>query len=232
MGFATGAPPTLTDDTGTPGACHGEADVGIGYMDRPGVQAMDLPCAELRYGLGERGQLTCGISYLTAKDTGCWGVSGLGITVIGGKWRFYGAGENGLLVSMHPQVAFNTAGSHADRRGLVEDGVAFVWSLQFPHAAGPVTAFGEIGREFNPCDDAWCYGAAVVYRYTEKIAPAVELGGGCSVRASRSQLSANFSMALDLSENTSLLLAIARELHNQDECRASLVGFVGVQWRH
>jgi hypothetical protein len=231
LAFAEGAPPTLTDDTGTPGDRHWEFDLGFGYERRPGVRSMELPGAELRYGIGANGQVTVANSYLTSKEDGLPRASAIGDTVIGGKWRFYDAGEKGLSVSMHPQVSFNTPGSSADRKGLVDDGTTFVLPLQFQHDAGPVTLVAEVGREFNPGDDAWCYGAGMMYPFSDKVMLAVELNGGCSIRANRSALTANVSLAVDLDEHTSLLLGLGRELHNDDEPRASLIGFVGIQWR-
>lgn len=231
LAFAEGAPPTLTDDTGTPGDRHWEFDLGIGYARRPGLRTMDLPCAELRYGVGDTGQFTFAISYLTAKEDGFAHVSAVGDTVLGAKWRFYDAGDKGLSISTHPQFCFNTPGSNADEKGLVTDGTTFVLPLQFQHDVGPVTLVAEVAREFTPGDDDWCFGAAVVYSCTEKVALAAEVSGGCTLRADRSVVTANLSLAVDLTEHSSLLLGIGRELHNHDEPRANLLGFVGIQWR-
>ena len=59
----------------------------------------------------------------------------------------------------------------------------------------------------------------------------VELAGGGSARLDRTSLTANLGVVVDLSESTSVMFSVGRELHNHDEPRASLVAYLGVQWR-
>ncbi len=137
-----------------------------------------------------------------------------------------------LSVSVYPQVEFNTPGANSDDKGLVESGTAFVLPFQFEQEIGPVTLIWQVGREFRSDGDAWFYGISAGHQFTEKMEVAVELAGGGSARLDRTSLTVNLGFAIDLSERTSVLFSLGRELHNHAEPRATLVGYLGVQWRH
>lgn len=136
-----------------------------------------------------------------------------------------------MLVSVYPQVEFNNPGSSSERKGLVEDGTVFVLPFQFEKELGPVTLIAQVGREFRADDDAWLYGVSISRALSPSVEIGVELAGGGSSKLGRTQLTANVGLAFDLSERTSLLLSVGRELHNHDEPRASFIGFLGLQWR-
>jgi len=113
----------------------------------------------------------------------------------------------------------------------VEDGTVFVLPFQFEKELGPVTLIAQVGREFRADDDAWLYGVSISRALSPSVEIGVELAGGGSSKLGRTQLTANVGLAFDLSERTSLLLSVGRELHNHDEPRASFIGFLGLQWR-
>lgn len=229
--FALGSPPMITDDPGTPGDGHWEINLGLSTEKRPGVRLSELPLIDLNYGIGERLQLKYEVPYLRLSESGSPTVSGLGNSAFGVKWRFQDAGENSLLVSVYPQVEFNNPGSSSERKGLVEDGTVFVLPFQFEKELGPVTLIAQVGREFRADDDAWLYGVSISRALSPSVEIGVELAGGGSSKLGRTQLTANVGLAFDLSERTSLLLSVGRELHNHDEPRASFIGFLGLQWR-
>jgi hypothetical protein len=228
---AQGSPPLGTDDPGTPGDSHWEINLGLGTEKRAGARLTELPFYEFIYGIGDRLQVLYAGSYLRLQEDGVATESGLGNSLVGLKWRFHEAGERGLSISVHPQLEFNTPGSNADERGLVGSGTLFALPLQFEQAVGPVRLIGQVGREFHRDGDAWFYGIAASYRFSANMEVGVELTGGGSVSLDRTALTANLGVAIDLSERTSVLFSIGRELHNHDEPRATLVGYLGVQWR-
>lgn len=228
---AQGSPPFGTDDPGTPGDGHWEINVGLGTEKRAGARLSELPVYELLYGIGDRLQVLYAGSWLRLQEDGAETKSGLGNSMVGLKWRFHEAGEGGLSVSVHPQLEFNTPGSDSDDRGLVGAGTVFLLPFQFEHAIGPVRLIGQVGREFHPGDDAWFYGLAASHRFSENMEVGVELTGGSAARLDRTALTANLAVAYDLSESISVLVSLGRELHNQDEPRATLVGYLGMQWR-
>lgn len=228
---AEGSPPLITDDPGTPGDGHWEINLGVSTEKRPGSRLSELPLLDLNYGIGDRLQLKYEVPYLRLTEDGAPTESGFGNSAFGVKWRFYDAGEKGLSVSVYPQVEFNTPGTNSDDKGLVESGTAFVLPFQFEREVGPVTLIWQVGREFRSGGDAWFYGISAGHHFTENMEVAVELAGGGSARLDRTSLTANIGVVVDLSESTSVMFSVGRELHNHDEPRASLVGYLGVQWR-
>ena len=228
---AQGSPPLITDDPGTPGDGHWEINLGVSTEKRPGSRLSELPAIDFNYGVGDRLQLMYEVPYLRLSEDGAPTESGPGNSAAGVKWRFYDAGEKGLSVSVYPQVGFNTPGANSDDKGLVESGTAFVLPFQFEREVGPVTLIWQVGREFRPDGDAWFYGISAGHRFTKNMEMAVELAGGGSAGLDRTALTANLGVVVDLSESTSVLFSIGRELHNHDEPRASFAGYLGVQWR-
>ncbi len=218
----------MTDDPGTPGDGHWEINLGISREQRPGGRLSGLPLVDFNYGIGDRLQVMYAVSALRLKEDGAPVVSGSGNSTVGIKWRFYEAGPS---VSFHPQLEFNTPGSSSDDRGLVDPGSAFILPFQLELAAGPLAVIGQAGREFRAGGDAWFYGLAVAHELNARTAVAIEMVGGATPRFDRTQLTASLAVAFDLSERTSLLCSIGRELHNHDEPRATFVGYLGLQWR-
>ena len=228
---AEGSPPLITDDPGTPGDGHWEINIGVSTEKRPGERASELPLLDLNYGVGDRLQFKYEVPYLNVHEDGGPSLSGLGNSTFGVKWRFYDAGEKGLSVSVYPQLEFNNPGSHSDDKGLVEHGTAFLLPFQFEKAVGPLTVIWQIGREFRAAGDAWFYGVSAGHRFHDKVEVAVELAGGGSAHLDRTQLTANLGVVVDLSERSSVMFSVGRELHNHDEPHASLVAYVGWQLR-
>ena len=226
---AEGSPPLITDDPGTPGDGHWEINLGVSSEKRPGARTSELPLIDINYGIGDRLQLKYEVPYLRVHEDGSPTEAGLGNSAAGVKWRFYDEGEHGL--SVYPQIEFSNPGSSSDDRSLVEHGTAFALPFQFEREAGPLTFIGQVGREFRSGGGSWFYGISAGHQISSRCELAVELAGGASSGFDRSHLTANFGVAFDLSEQTSLLFSIGRELHNHDEPRATLVGYFGVQWR-
>jgi hypothetical protein len=228
---AQGSPPLITDDPGTPGPGHWEINLGVSTERRPGERLSELPLIDLNYGIGDRWQLKYEVPFLRLSEDGAGSESGLGNSEVGVKWRFFDAGEKGLSVSVYPQLEFNNPGSSSDDKGLVEHGSTFVLPFQFEKEIGPFTVVGEIGREFHSGGGAWFYGIAAGHQISEKVEIAVELAGAGSSHLDRTQLTANVGVVVDLSERTSVMFSVGRELHNHEEPRATFVGYFGLQWR-
>lgn len=228
---AEGSPPLITDDPGTPGNGHWEINVGISTERRPGERISEAPVVDLNYGIGERLQLTYEVPYLMQRTEGGANVSGFGNSTFSVKWRFLDGGEPGCAMSVFPKIEFNNPGSSSSDRGLVESGSTFVLPVQLQKDVGPVTLNLQVGRGFRSDGDTWLYGAAVTRQLNAKVALAVELAGTAAASLDRSALTLDFGLVVDVSELSSFLLSVGRELHNHDEPRAILVGYVGWQLR-
>lgn len=230
---AAGSPPMITDDPGTPGDGHWEINLGVSTERRPGSRVSELPLFDINYGIGDRLQLKYEVPYLRLNEADTSSESGFGNSEVGIKWRFLDDGDSamGFAVSVYPQLEFNNPGSNADARGLVGQGTVLLLPFQFERAIGAVTAIGQIGHEFRPAGDGWFYGVSMGRHVSDRVELAVELAGGASAGFHRSHLTANFGVVVDLSERHSILFSVGRELHNHDEPRAGLVGYLGLQWR-
>jgi hypothetical protein len=228
---AEGSPPLITDDPGTPGNGHWEINVGVSTERRPGERISEAPVVDLNFGVGERLQLTYEVPYLVQRAEGGANVSGLGNSTCSVKWRFLDGGEHGFAMSVFPKIEFNNPGSSSADRGLVDSGSTFILPVQLQKDVGPVTLNLQVGREFRPDGDSWIYGAAVTRQLNAKVAVAAELAGTAAARLDRSALTLDFGLVVDVNERNSFMLSIGRELHNHDEPRANLVGYVGWQLR-
>ena len=229
--WAEGSPPLITDDPGTPGNGCWEINLGYSTERRPDEQISEAPVVDLNYGVGESLQLTYEAPYLVQRADSGANVSGLGNSTFSVKWRFLDGGEHGLALSIFPKIEFNTPGSSSADRGLVDSGSTFVMPVQLQKDVGPVTLNLQVGREFRSDGDTWLYGAVVTRQLSAKVAVAAELAGTAAARLDRSALTLDFGLVVDVSERSSFLLSIGRELHNHDEPRATLVGYVGWQLR-
>lgn len=228
---AGGGAPLTTEDPGTPGPGRWEINLGVATERRPGVRLSALPSLDLNYGVGETMQLKFEVPWLAQYEDGRAGVSGLGNSLFGVKWRVHAGGDDGLSFSVFPRVEFNNPGSSSADRGLVGHGSVLGLPVQLEKAWGPVALNLQFGREFGPGADLWSYGAALRRRIHARCEIAAELVGTAASGFGRSQLMANLCFAVDVGERASLLVAAGRELHNHEEPRATLIGYVGWQLR-
>ncbi|MDD3179307.1 MAG: hypothetical protein PHQ04_03040 [Opitutaceae bacterium] len=224
---AQGGSPMLTDDTGTPGAGKWELTTAFTTERRSGERVSELPAMEIKYGLGKRIELAYGLSYLGKSVDGEPRTTGLGNSVAGMKWRFYDAGEDGLLASVTPELEFNNPGSRSDERELVEHGTVIVLPFQVQKVFGPVDVNVDFGREFTNSDDSWFGGLCVGHAIGEKVELAAELHVATDEDVGRSALTANVGIRIAVMENSELLIALGRELHNHFEPKVTLLGYLG-----
>jgi len=231
--WSMGSPPLITDDPGTPDKGHWEINVGCSTIIRPDAQSSELPLFDINYGLLANVQLKFEITYVVQNVDGAGHASGWGNSAFGVKWRFYESEATGWAISIYPQYEFNNPGSHSDDRGLVEPGSAIVLPLQFEKSFGLTTLNFQLGHEFRSEEDSdsWIYGVAVSRQVNPKLALGVELVGTAAPELDRSVLVLNLGMSVDVTQNTSFMLSVGRELHNHEESRATLVGYVGLQFR-
>ncbi|HZD54112.1 MAG TPA: transporter [Woeseiaceae bacterium] len=221
----------VTDDPDTPGPGHWEINLGYSTERRPGTKNWLAPLLDINYGVGERLQLKYEVPYLRETADGSPDESGFGNSEVGLKWRFLDSGDNGLSVSVYPQLEFNNPGSSADDRGLVEHGAAFLLPFQFEKEAGQYTVTWQLGREFRSAGDSWFYGVSAGRHVRERVEVGVELAGEANSDFGRSNVVANIGLVVDLGERSSIMFSAGSELQNHDEARATVVGYLGVQWR-
>ena len=222
----------MTGDPGTPGAGHCEINLGVSGERHPGVSAWKCPILDFNYGLGETVQLKYEVPYLVLGEAGQSRRSGWGNSEAGVKWRFLDTtSQGGLAISVYPQLEFNNADSASDDRGLVESGSTFLLPVQVEKRLGGVKLNLELGREFRASEDAWFYGAAVSRPLNARVELGLELTGAATPGLDRSRLVVNSGLTFAVDDRSSLHVAVGRELHNHSDPVATLVGYLGWQWR-
>jgi hypothetical protein len=227
-----GSPPMITDDPETPGNGHWEINLGWTDQRTPGTTLMGLPLLDANYGIGDDFQLTYETPWAVVRDANGTH-EGLGDTQLGAKWRFYNAGEHGWEASVFPQVTFLNPGSHADRRGLADADTTLLLPFEAEKNFGPVRVDVEAGHGFSSKSGADSWMGGIVFGH--QIARGWELDAETHVNASnemdRSEWIINFGAQVDLSEHVTLLMSLGRDVRNELGPRASLLSYLGLQFR-
>ncbi len=141
---AQAGPPYLTNDPGTPGNGNWEINLGSMQTIARGVSAYQVPQIDLNFGVGDRIQLTYEIPYVFQETRGQSGETGWGNAYPGIKWRFLDQGEDGLQMSLFPQVEMNGT-EHARQVGIAADGPRYLLPVEMSRKVGPLDLDLEVG---------------------------------------------------------------------------------------
>lgn len=145
--FAQGGPPLLTTDPGTPGPQNFEINLGVMPILRNDVKLVELPQIDINYGVGDRIQLTYEVPFIWQTATGQPNATGWSNSYAGLKWRFFDRGEDGLNISIFPQI--EARGSYASaEKGIADSGTRFLFPIEFSRKIGPVHVNLESGYYF------------------------------------------------------------------------------------
>jgi hypothetical protein len=231
--LATGGPPMITDDPGTPGDGHWEINVATLSTHVAGSTLYQLPLIDANYGYGDRIQLKYEMPWLQQVGPDGARPSGIGDGLAGVKWRFYDAGENGWQISTYPQFEFAVPKSSAVRNGLADAGNSFWAPLEFVHAYGDYDINLEVGRWFRPekRGDSWMTGFVLTREINKGFELMLELHEEIAVNQSRQEQILNFGARYDFSEHYTLLLAAGRDLRNTLDKTNTLLTYVGLQFK-
>src|SRR6202040_3548188 len=93
---AQGGPPMITDDPGTPGNGHLEANIAATIERKSDEQSWELPVLDLNYGVGERIQLNFETSFILLKRDDRGAIGGAGASSAAVKWRFLDEATDGI----------------------------------------------------------------------------------------------------------------------------------------
>ena len=121
LALAQAGPPFLANDPGTPGNANWEINLAEMHTVARGSGTFQVPQIDLNFGVGERIQLTYEIPYIVQDGAGQPGQTGWGNAFPGVKWRFLDHGEDGLQMSIFPQVQMNGS-VHAREAGIAAAG--------------------------------------------------------------------------------------------------------------
>ena len=130
VAFAQGGPPYYTNDPGTPGNLNWEINLSYMPFYYSGQSLSHIPDVDINFGVGERIQLTYESAWLRVQNPGSPAKFGMNQSNPGVKWRFYDAGEDGLSVSVFPQLFLNNP-NNAVSRGITPATQGFLLPFEF-----------------------------------------------------------------------------------------------------
>jgi len=228
--FAQGGPPYYTNDPGTPG--HLNWEINLAYMPffYSNQSVSHTPDVDINFGLGDRIQLTYENAWLRVQNPGSATKFGLGQSNPGMKWRFYDAGENGLAVSVFPQLFLNNP-NDAVRRGITPASEGFLLPFEFSKKFGPVDVDYEIGYQFvRKGSNSLLTGLVLGHDLTPKFEVDMEFYYQGTFRPSENQPTLDFGARYKIHRPVILLLMAGRSLSPTRSNQSYFVGYFGLQF--
>jgi hypothetical protein len=232
--WASGGPPMITDDPGTPGDGHWEINVAALSSHSAGATTYQLPLADANYGVGDRIQLKFEMPWLLQDEASGASRNGSGDGLAGVKWRFYDAGENTWQISTYPQVDFDFPLSNSTHNGLADSGTSYLLPVEFEHSFDGFDVNFELGRWFRPVQqvDSWITGYVLTHEVRKGFELMVELHEEGALHQSQDELIFNFGTRWDFSERYTLLLSAGHDLHDTLGKTNTLLTYLGLQMRY
>ncbi|HEV7699847.1 MAG TPA: hypothetical protein VGO43_06435, partial [Pyrinomonadaceae bacterium] len=184
---------------------------------------------DFNYGTSKHTQLKIEIPYLVLHNNGQPGVQGLGNTNIGVRWRFRDGDEKGrLAISMYPQIEFNTPGSAALRRGIVDRGPEFLMPFQLESHWGKYGVNGDVGYRVKRGEDEMIYGVLVGREFKRFDLLGEIHGTGARRHLNDSDVVYNLGARFPLTKHAAWIMSFGRSLRPDHDPR--FIGYAGVQW--
>ena len=227
--FAQGGPPYYTNDPGTPGPFNWEINVSYMPFFYGNQSVSHTPDVDINFGIGDRIQLTYENAWLRVQNPGTAAKFGLGQSNPGVKWRFYDAGQDGLAISVFPQLFLNNP-NHSVRRGITPGTDTFLLPFEFSKKFGPVDVDYEIGYEFvHKGRDGWLTGLVVGHDFTKKLEMDMELYSQGAFHPSDYQPTIGLGARYKIHSPVILLLMSGRSLLPTSPNQSYFVGYFGLQ---
>lgn len=227
--FAQGGPPYYTNDPGTPGNLNWEINLGYMPFFYSNSSVSHTPDVDINFGIGDRIQLTYENAWLHARPPFSTDRFGLGQSNPGVKWRFYDAGEDGLAVSVFPQLFLNNP-DNAVRRGITSAHDSFLLPVEFTKKFGPVDIDYEIGYQFvHKGPDGWLAGLVVGHEFTKKLELDFELYNQGVFHPNDNQPTIDVGARYKIHSPVILLLMAGRSLESAHNNQSYFLGYFGIQ---
>ena len=228
--FAQGGPPYYTNDPGTPGNLNWEINLGYMPFYYSGQSLSHIPDVDINFGVGERIQLTYESAWLRVQNSGSPAKFGMNQSNPGVKWRFYDAGEDGLSVSVFPQLFLNNP-NNAVSRGITPATQGFLLPFEFSRKFGPVDVDYELGYQFShKGPDSWLTGLVLGHEFTPKLEADLEVYSLGTFHPSFAQPTIEIGARYKLHSPVILLLMTGRSLEAARPNQSYFVGYFGLQF--
>lgn len=225
---AQGGPPMATDDPGTPGDGHWEINLAAAGIHTRDAWNLDVPDADINYGLGEHIQLNLDLPWTYTNSGRRWR-AGFGDSSIAVKWRFLDKDDaHAFDLSVYPRYQASLS-NYSERIGVASPDRELFVPIE---AATKVRGFdiaADLGRHIVQRDaDFWSAGIVAGHACgTEKAQCLLEIhrewGGGPA------QTLLNLGLRWKVSDALTVLGAAGREFGHTSEDQARAKVYLGLQ---
>ena len=227
---AQGGPPYYTNDPGTPGNLNWEINIGYIPFFYSDQSVSHVPDVDINFGVGDRIQLTYENAWLRVQNPSSRTRFGLGQSNPGVKWRFYDKGEDGLNVSVFPQLFLNNP-NDAVRRGITPASEAFLLPVEFSRKFGPIDVNYEIGYQFvRKGPNGWITGLVIGHDFTPKLEGDAEIYNQGTFHLPENQPTIDFGGRYKLHSPVILLFMAGRSLEPTRSNQSYFIGYFGLQF--
>ncbi|HEY1263568.1 MAG TPA: hypothetical protein VGF06_08595 [Terriglobales bacterium] len=225
LAHAQGGPPLLTDDPGTPGDRQWEINLAATTEKHDGTWDMELPDADLNYGLGEHIQLNFEMPWLVRTGEGA-AQTEAGDGSVAVKWRVVDEEKRGLDVSIYPRLTYNSPGP----RRLVERGSQFLLPVELARSYGKLSLNFEAGYNFRQdAQDEVTLGMAAGYEATHGLELLAELHTEALRSFHENESVFQVGGREKLSEHLVLLFAAGRAVFGSTADQPGFLAYAGLQ---
>ena len=231
--WAVGGPPLVTDDPDTPGDGHWEINLAAISQRTINGYSVNLPDADINYGLGDNVQLKADMPWTYAQEPGSEWKSGPGFANFGVKWRFIDEEQSGYSVSTYPQYFHSLSSSSIDR-GVASAGSQFFLPFEVSGKVGEFDLDGEVGRNFvQNKPNQWEAGIVAGHDCGKDLQCLVEVHETYTQSTSGAGGSTltllNLGLTWKLTETLTLLAAAGREVGKQTPDQLQSLFYLGLQ---
>lgn len=223
-----GGPPMITDDTETVPKGHWEINTAFTIERGFDGRFFGTPLLDINYGLSKNTQLKVEIPWLVLRRNGQRGISGLGNTNIGVRWRFRDETEKQrVAISIYPQIEFNNP-TPSVRRGLVDKGPEFLMPLQWQTMVGKFAVGGDVGYRFKRGPDQMIYGFIVGRELNDSVEVMGEIHGtGPRAKLGDSEVVYNFGSRVKVTDHANFIFSAGKSIRSNFDPR--FIGYAGIQ---
>jgi hypothetical protein len=226
--IAQGGPPMATDDPGTPGDGKWEINLGVIGTRMQDAWNVDVPDADINYGLGDHIQLNLDLPWTYTNAGGHWR-AGVGDTSVGVKWRFLDKEQgHGIELSMYPRYVTSLS-NYSERIGVASPDREFFLPFEAATKIQEFDVAADVGRHFVQHDgDFWSAGIVAGHDCgSERVECMLEVHREWG--AGETQTLLNFGMRWKLNDGLTFLGAIGHEFGSASDEQARALIYLGVQ---
>jgi len=219
----------VTDDPGTPGDRHWEINIA-GLLAATNEQKLiQVPYADINYGIGERIQLKLETGWATLREKNSRSNSGAGTLLAGVKFRFMDEAKDGVSISTYPQVQFHPFFSSSDP-AIADAGNQYILPFELSKAFGQWEINPEVGYLYGTnVSSAAFYGFVIAFENAKPLEPLAEIHINTRLDGTGSTTLLNLGLRYALSPQVNLMAACGHTVTQIQGTDSELDIYLGLQ---